>query len=87
MGNADMTNMVRGFSYSLELVAFPVVASAKRARRGSVEAVLNCEWCLDKYNHQGWYGECFVQVLAAAAGLPGKPAHPRYGSRQGVPAR
>jgi hypothetical protein len=24
---------------------------------------------LDKNNHQGWYGECFVQALAAAAGF------------------
>jgi hypothetical protein len=24
---------------------------------------------LDRNNHQGWYGECFVQVLAAAAGF------------------
>jgi Domain of unknown function (DUF4365) len=30
---------------------------------------LGCEWCLDQNNHQGWYGESFVQVLAAAAGL------------------
>jgi uncharacterized protein DUF4365 len=30
---------------------------------------LNCELCLDQYNHQGWYGESFIQVLAAAAGL------------------
>ncbi|WP_327045546.1 DUF4365 domain-containing protein [Microbispora sp. NBC_01189] len=52
------------------------MASAERARRGSVEAVLNCEWCLDKYNHQGWYGECFVQVLAAAAGLQASPLTP-----------
>ena len=25
--------------------------------------------CLDQNNHQGWYGESFIQVLAAAAGL------------------
>ncbi|MCG5216108.1 DUF4365 domain-containing protein [Streptosporangium soli] len=37
---------------------------------------LNCEWCLDKNNHQGWYGECFVQVLAAAAGLQATPLMP-----------
>lgn len=30
---------------------------------------LSCEWCLDQYNHQGWYGESFIRVLAAAAGL------------------
>ncbi|WP_169951109.1 DUF4365 domain-containing protein, partial [Microbispora sp. H11081] len=41
-----------------------------------MEAVLSCEWCLDKYNHQGWYGECFVQVLAAAAGLQANPLTP-----------
>jgi hypothetical protein len=40
------------------------------------EAVLSCEWCLDKNNHQGWYGECFVQVLAAAAGLQISPLTP-----------
>ncbi len=33
------------------------------------EAALGCEWCLDQNNHQGWYGECFIQALAAAAGL------------------
>jgi hypothetical protein len=33
------------------------------------EVALGCEWCLDQNNHQGWYGECFVQALAAAAGL------------------
>jgi hypothetical protein len=27
------------------------------------------EAVLDRYNRQGWYGECFVQALAAAAGL------------------
>ena len=27
------------------------------------------EASLDRNNHQGWYGECFVRVLAAAAGL------------------
>jgi hypothetical protein len=27
------------------------------------------EAVLDRYNHQGWYGECFVQTLAAAAGF------------------
>ena len=30
---------------------------------------LSCEWCLDQYNHQGWYGESFIRALAAAAGL------------------
>lgn len=30
---------------------------------------LGCEWCLDKNNHQGWYGESFIRALAAAAGL------------------
>jgi len=33
------------------------------------EVTLSCEWCLDRNNHQGWYGECFIQALAAAAGL------------------
>jgi hypothetical protein len=32
--------------------------------------------CLEKNNHQGWYGECFVQVLAAAAGLACSPLTP-----------
>ncbi|WP_176993673.1 DUF4365 domain-containing protein [Nonomuraea jiangxiensis] len=40
------------------------------------EAALACEWCLDKNNHQGWYGECFIQVLAAAAGLQASPLTP-----------
>jgi hypothetical protein len=30
---------------------------------------LGCQWCLDQANHQGWYGESFIRVLAAAAGL------------------
>lgn len=33
------------------------------------EVALGCEWCLDQNNHQGWYGEAFVRVLASAAGL------------------
>ncbi|MEU5850429.1 DUF4365 domain-containing protein [Saccharopolyspora shandongensis] len=34
------------------------------------EGVLSaCEWCLDQRNHQGWYGECFIRALGAAAGL------------------
>jgi Domain of unknown function (DUF4365) len=37
---------------------------------------LRCEWCLDQNNHQGWYGEHFVQVLAAAAGLQCSPLTP-----------
>lgn len=32
-------------------------------------SALSCEWCLDQYNHQGWYGESFIRALAAAAGL------------------
>ena len=41
-----------------------------------LEAALGCEWCLDHNNHQGWYGESFVQVLAAAAGLQCAPPRP-----------
>jgi hypothetical protein len=37
---------------------------------------LGCEWCLDQNNRQGWYGESFVQVLAAAAGLQCSPLTP-----------
>ena len=40
------------------------------------EVTLGCEWCLDQNNHQGWYGESFVQVLAAAAGLQCTPLTP-----------
>jgi hypothetical protein len=41
-----------------------------------VRRISSQEDCLDRNNHQGWYGECFVQVLAAAAGYAvGKP-HP-----------
>lgn len=32
-------------------------------------AALDGQTYLDRYNHQGWYGECFIQVLASAAGL------------------
>lgn len=32
--------------------------------------------CMERNNHQGWYGECFVQVLAAAAGLTCSPLTP-----------
>ncbi|MGP3920440.1 DUF4365 domain-containing protein [Nonomuraea sp. 10N515B] len=34
-----------------------------------MEAALDGHTYLDRYNHQGWYGECFIQVLASAAGL------------------
>jgi hypothetical protein len=37
---------------------------------------LGCEWCLDQNNHQGWFGESFIQVLAAAAGLQCSPLTP-----------
>lgn len=37
---------------------------------------LGCEWCLDQSNHQGWFGESFIQVLAAAAGLQCSPLTP-----------
>ena len=40
------------------------------------EDALSCEWCLDQSNHQGWYGECFIQALAAAAGLQCSPLTP-----------
>jgi hypothetical protein len=41
-----------------------------------VEVALGCEWCLDQNNYQGWFGECFVQALAAAAGLQCSPLTP-----------
>ncbi|WP_283134648.1 DUF4365 domain-containing protein [Rhizohabitans arisaemae] len=47
-----------------------------RVAVGMWRLVLNCEWCLDRNNHQGWYGECFIQVLAAAAGLQATPLTP-----------
>lgn len=37
---------------------------------------LACEWCLDQHNHQGWFGEAFINVLAAAAGLQIAWPHP-----------
>ncbi|WP_157253587.1 DUF4365 domain-containing protein [Nonomuraea typhae] len=44
------------------------------AGRRSWRQVLNGEWYFERRNHQGWYGECFVQALAGAAGLQmGKP--------------
>ena len=45
-------------------------------RRSEWRLDLGCEWCLDQSNHQGWYGESFVQVLAAAAGLQCSPLTP-----------
>ncbi|RBQ20607.1 DUF4365 domain-containing protein [Spongiactinospora rosea] len=55
--------------HSLATVTADLVAASPGEAAFEWEAVLSCEWCLDKNNHQGWYGECFVQVLAAAAGL------------------
>jgi predicted nucleic acid-binding protein len=37
---------------------------------------VGCEWCLDQSNYQGWYGECFIQVLAAAANRPPEQVSP-----------
>lgn len=45
-------------------------------RRAAGRFALNCEWCLDQKNHQGWYGECFVRVLGAAAALQVSPLEP-----------
>jgi hypothetical protein len=46
------------------------------ATRGARRLTLGCEWCLDQNNHQGWFGEHFVGVLAAAAGLQCSPLTP-----------
>jgi Domain of unknown function (DUF4365) len=59
----------------------PLICIGRHVRSGyRITAVrrhpLGCQWCLDQNNHQGWYGESFVQVLAAAAGLQCSPLTP-----------